>query len=144
VRQVRIDLIERILRYGVSGCAVAVLFSLGVVALVHLVPAVRPVGASMIAFCLVQPIGYAVHRTISYPDAGLEPDTTANRRLRFVATNLGGFVIAVGGMAVVTEVFHESYLCGIVLNWVLIPGMNFVVYLYWVFRVRSWSRRELV
>jgi putative flippase GtrA len=144
VRQSPIHLIERILRYGVSGCTVAVLFSLGVVAFVHLVPAVGPVGASMIAFCLIQPIAYAVHRLISYPDAGLEPDEAAKSRLRFLVTNLAGFLIAIGGMALVTEVFHQSYLWGIVLNWVLIPGMNFVIYLFWVFGVRSWSKRELI
>jgi putative flippase GtrA len=98
----------------------------------------------MIAFCLIQPVGYAVHRMISYPDAGREPDETARSRLRFVVTNLGGFVVAIGGMALVTSVLHQSYLWGIVLNWVFIPGMNFVIYLYWVFRVRSWPKTELL
>jgi hypothetical protein len=136
-------LIERILRYGASGCTVAVLFSLAVVALVRLVPAAGPVGATIVAFCLIQPIGYAVHRMISYPDASLEPHEKAKSQIRFVVTNLGGFVITVGGMALVTDVFHESYLWGIALNWLLIPGMNFVIYLYWVFRVQSWSKREI-
>jgi putative flippase GtrA len=136
-------LVERILRYGVSGCTVAVLFSLTVVALVRLLPATGAVGASAIAFCLIQPVGYAVHRMISYPDSSVQLHEKAASRLRFVITNLGGFVIAIGGMALVTDVFHQSYLWGIVLNWLLIPGLNFVIYLYWVFRVQSWSKREI-
>jgi hypothetical protein len=136
-------LTERTLRYGASGCTVAVLFSLAVVALVRLVPAAGPVGASVIAFWLIQPVGYAVHRMISYPDASLQLPEKAGSRLRFVITNLGGLVIASGGMALVTDVFHQSYLWGIALNWLLIPAINFVIYLYWVFRVQSWSKREI-
>jgi hypothetical protein len=129
-------------RYGVSGGSVAVVFSLAVVVLVRFAPAVGPVAASMIAFCLVQPIGYVVHRTISYPDA--RPGGTMDRRLRFVLTNVAGFVIATGGMAVITGIFHESYLWGIALNWALIPAANFMIYLCWVFNVRSWPKRELI
>lgn len=136
-------LIERILRYGISGCIVAALFSLAVVALVRLLPAIGPVGAGIIAFCLAQPIGYATHRMISYPDAGLEPDETAKSRVRFVVTNLVGFVIATGGMALMTGILHRSYLWGIALNWALIPGANFAIYLFWVFNVRPWSKGEL-
>jgi putative flippase GtrA len=131
---------ERVVRYGVSGGSVAVVFSLAVVVLVRFAPAVGPVGASMIAFCLVQPIGYVIHRSISYPDA---MGDKFDRRLRFVLTNGAGFVIATGGMAMVTGVFHESYLWGIVLNWALIPAANFMIYLCWVFNVRSWPKGEL-
>jgi putative flippase GtrA len=76
-------LIERILRYGISGCIVAALFSLAVVALVRLLPAIGPVGAGIIAFCLAQPIGYATHRMISYPDAGL--NQMRQRQAEFVS-----------------------------------------------------------
>ena len=65
------------------------------------------------------------------------------QRLRFVITNLGGFVVATGGMALVTDVLHASYLWGIALNWVCIPGINFLIYLYWVFNVGSLSRRKI-
>jgi hypothetical protein len=47
-------------------------------------------------------------------------------------------------MAIVTDVFHASYLWGIALNWVMIPIMNFLIYLYWVFDLRLWSGRKFV
>src|SRR6185436_3519067 len=49
--------IERIVRYGISGVLVSVICSLGVVGFVHLLPHFGPVGANVLAFCAVQPIG---------------------------------------------------------------------------------------
>ncbi len=135
---------EQILRYGIAGSTVAVLFSGAVIVLVHVLPAAGPIGASMLAFCLIQPVGYLVHRLVSFPDAGTTVHEQNKSRLRFVIVNLGGFVIVTGGMALVTDVFHASYLWGIALNWALIPAMNFVIYLIWVFNVQSWSKRKLV
>jgi hypothetical protein len=136
--------VERVLRYGISGCTVASLFTLAVIALVNFVPAAGPVGASMIAFCAVQPIGYGVHRLVSYPDARAKPGEHVKQPVRFLVANAGCFVVATGGMAIVTDVFHASYLWGIALNWAMIPVINFLIYLYWVFDLRLWSGRRLV
>jgi hypothetical protein len=38
-------------------------------------------------------------------------------------------------MYAVTEIFDRPYLYGIALNWALIPATNYLVYLFWVFRV---------
>lgn len=136
--------VERIFRYGISGGAIALLFSVSIIGLVRFLPAVGPVGASLIAFCIAQPFAYATHRMVTYPDASSAPDEKSARRVRFVITNLGGLVVATGGMALVTRVLHSSYLWGIALNWVCIPGINFLIYLYWVFNVGSWSKRKIL
>lgn len=135
--------IERIVRYGISGGLVSLLFSMGVVGFVHILPAIGPVGATVLAFCVVQPIGYAIHRAFTFPDT--DPVATGGRaRLgRFIVTNLGSIVVAAGDMALVTDVLHASYVWGIALNWVLVPCTSFVFYRFWVFEVRSRRSRTL-
>jgi putative flippase GtrA len=134
-------LFERILRYGISGCLVSVVFSGLVVVLVRGGAAIGSVGDSMLAFCLVQPIGYLTHCTITYPDASLEGAQKPRSWMRFLLTNALGLAVTAAAMALVTHVYHASYLWGIALTWVLIPAMNFVLYLTWVFKIRLWGQR---
>jgi len=133
MRRDRLALFERILRYGVAGGLVSAAFSVLVMVFVRMFPAMGPVSGSAAAFCLVQPIGYAAHRMITYPDARL--DGAAKRRSwsRFVLVNALGMAVTLGCMALVTRAWHESYLWGIALIWVAIPAMNFTLYLTWVF-----------
>jgi putative flippase GtrA len=120
----------RVMRYGIVGVTVAVLYSL---AIIGLVPMVRPFGptvASVIGFCLVLPVGFWLHRRFSFADrAGGE-----GQAWRFTVTNIASFVISVGGMYVITELLRVSYLFGIAWNWVAVPAVNFGIYMLWVFR----------
>jgi len=129
--------VERIVRYGFSGVLISLAFSLGVIGFVYILPQIGPVGASVLAFCVVQPIGYLIHRTLSFPDANLVATQTKASFGRFILTNLASLIVAAGGMALVTNVLRASYLWGIALNWVLIPSTNFLLYRFWVFKVRS-------
>jgi putative flippase GtrA len=129
--------VERIVRYGFSGVLVSLSFSLGVVGFVHLLPQIGPVVASILSFCVIQPIGYLIHRTLTFPDTDLVATPTRTSLGRFILTNLASLAVAAGGMAVVTDVLHASYFWGIALNWVLIPSTNFLLYRFWVFKVRS-------
>lgn len=124
--------VERIVRYGFSGVLVAIICSLGVVGFVHFLPQAGPVGANILAFCAVQPIGYAIHKTFTFPDTDIESREGGLRR--FILTNLASLAVSTAGMALVTDVLHASYLWGIALNWVLIPSTNFLLYRFWVFR----------
>ena len=128
---------ERILRYCLSGGIVALVFSVAVILAVNVLPRVGPVGASVIAFFVTLPVGYAVHCHVTYPDAAHEQNAAVVRWRRFITANIGSFVVATVGMAFITQVLHASYLWGIALNWICVPTMNFVVYLWWVFRERS-------
>ncbi len=132
----QISLFERILRYGFAGGLVSVFFTCLVIILVHWLPAIGPVAASMLAFVLTQPAGYLIHRTISYPDAAQIPKQQSAQVQRFLLTNALGLGLTSSVMGITTNIYHASYLWALAFNWALIPAMNFVIYLTWVFRVR--------
>lgn len=120
----------RILRYGVVGIVISVIYSLSVVALVDGLDFANPTAASVVVFILVLPLAYTAHRRVTFFDAA--PHMTAP--LRFGVTTATSFIITTGGMYLVTVVFEQSYLYGIALNWVVIPTVNFLIYYLWVFR----------
>ncbi|HWU54331.1 MAG TPA: GtrA family protein [Rhizomicrobium sp.] len=132
--------VERVFRYGVSGVLVSIICSLGVVGFVHILPQIGPVGANILAFCAVQPIGYVIHKTFTFPDTDIESQGGYSGLRRFILTNLASLAVSTAGMALVTNVLRASYLWGIALNWVLIPSTNFLLYRFWVFKVRSQRR----
>jgi putative flippase GtrA len=126
-----IRFVERILRYGVVGLIVSVAYSLAVVLAVGWLPTHDPTLASGLAFAVMLPIAYLGHRYVAFFDAARDPF----QPLRFAVTTSSTFLIAVGGMYLVTEILGRSYLLGIALNWALIPAVNFLFYVFWVFRV---------
>jgi putative flippase GtrA len=123
----------RVLKYGAVGIAVSMLYSLLVVLLVNQCGMASPTLASALAFAAVLPVAYAAHRGVTFSDAAHDPFAS----WRFAGTTTASFLVATGGMYLATDVLARSYLLGIALTWVLIPAMNFLVYLVWVFRVGS-------
>jgi nitrite reductase/ring-hydroxylating ferredoxin subunit/putative flippase GtrA len=121
----------RTVRYGIVGLTVSVAYSLAVILAVRWSPTHNPTWASGVAFAAMLPIAYLAHRSIAFFDAAPDPF----QPLRFAVSTASTFLIAVGGMYVVTEIFGRSFLLGIALNWALIPAANFLIYLFWVFRV---------
>ena len=105
-------------------------YSADVIAGVHLIPAISPTIVSMFAFVLAVPFSYAAHRMVTFADRPRD----ALQPLRFVVSTGLSFFVAVGGMYWITEFAGKSYLFGIVWNCLVIPAMNFLIYLYWVFR----------
>jgi hypothetical protein len=130
----KIHLPERILRYGVAGLSVSVSYTLLVVFLVHEFPTLGPTANAAIAFLIVQPLGLLLHGTITYPETGMARGHLPRIGVRFIVTNAVGFMISIGGMGLVTLQLHESYLWGIALSWAIIPAINFLIYLFWVFK----------
>jgi putative flippase GtrA len=122
---------ERTVRYGIVGLAVSIAYSLAVVLVVRCLPTHNATWASGIAFAAMLPIAYLAHRYVAFFDAVRD----RFQPLRFAVSTTSSFLVAVGGMYVVTEIFGRSYLFGIALNWALIPATNYLVYLFWVFRV---------
>src|SRR6185312_6866643 len=80
--------VERVVRYGFSGVLVSLICSFGIFAFVHMLPHIGPVGANILAFCVVQPIGYIIHRTFTFPDIDLESHGAISGPRRFILTNL--------------------------------------------------------
>lgn len=125
--------VARVLRYGVVGLTVAIVYSLAIVLLVAQFHMRDATAASALAFVAVQPLAYLAHRHVTFFDAARDPF----QPVRFAATTVSTFLIAIGGMYVVTDMLGRSYLFGIVLNWALIPAVNFLIYLLWVFRLEN-------
>ena len=128
--------LRRVGRYGCVGLAVSLFYSLAVIACLHFWPPIGPTLASVIAFTVTLPIAYIAHRNISFSDRqrdGFQP-------LRFAVTTATSFVLAVGGMYWITEIAGRSFLLGIAWTWLIIPAVNFVVYMLWVFRTTQTAR----
>ena len=123
-------LLERAIRYGGVGVFISVLYSLAVVAAVRFLHPISPTLASILAFVIVTPVAYLAHGRVTFPDRPydhLQP-------LRFAFSTTTSFVVAVGGMYWITEIAGRGYLLGIAWNWLTIPVMNFLTYMFWVFR----------
>jgi putative flippase GtrA len=134
-RYARTPLLRRVARYGGVGLTVSLFYTFAVIAGVHFWPPLGPTLASVIAFIVTLPISYSAHRHISFFDSqrdGFQP-------LRFGVTTAASFVLAVGGMYWITEIAGRDLLLGIVWTWLIIPAVNFAVYLLWVFRTTPTS-----
>ncbi|HKX07761.1 MAG TPA: GtrA family protein [Stellaceae bacterium] len=124
------------LRYGIMGTAISVLYSLCIVLLIDAFALRNATLASVLAFVIVQPLAYFAHRQVTFFDSARD----AMEPVRFSVTTVASFLVTTAGMYLVTEIFLWSYLFGIALNWLLIPAMNFLIYLIWVFRVEEPAR----
>ena len=122
--------IRRVLIYGCVGVAASVFYSLAVIAFVHLLHPISPTVASIVAFGTTLPIAYFAHARISFSDRAYD----TFQPLRFTLFTAASFVVSIGGMYWITEIAGRSYLLGIAWNWLIIPAMNFISYLLWVFR----------
>lgn len=125
------QLVKRVLRYGVVGLVISILYSFAVVLAVAQFHTRNATEASALAFAVVLPIAYFAHRHVTFFDAERDPF----QPVRFAVTTVSTFLIAIGGMYVVTHMLGHSYLVGIALNWALIPAGNFLIYMAWVFRL---------
>ncbi len=128
------NLPERVLRYGVAGAGTSIAYTSLVIFILHLRPRMAPTEAAVLAYLLAQPVGFLLHGTLTYPGTLKARIRLLHIGFRFLLTNSAGFCLSTGGMALVTMVWHGSYLWGLLLTWILIPAMNFVIYLAWVFR----------
>lgn len=122
--------LRRMLRYGCVGLAISVFYSATVIACIYWLHPISPTMASVVAFGIVLPFSYLAHGRVSFSD---RPYDTF-QPLRFAFSTIASFIVAVGGMYWITEIAGRSYLLGIAWNWLIIPAMNFLTYLFWVFR----------
>ena len=122
--------LRRVMRYGCVGLAVSLLYSLAVIGCMRTLHPISPTGASVIAFIVTLPISYLAHGRVSFSDRPYD----AFQPLRFVFSTVVSFIVAVGGMYWITEIAGQSYLFGIVWTWLIIPALNFLAYMFWVFR----------
>jgi putative flippase GtrA len=120
----------RVLRYGGMGIAVSLIYSLAVIVCVRALDPISPTVASILAFIIVLPVSWLAHGKVSFSDRPYD----RFQPLRFAVSTSASFVVAIGGMYCITEVAGQSYLLGIAWNWLIIPAMNFLAYMLFVFR----------
>lgn len=123
----------RLMRFSAVGIGVSVLYTGLVVTAVDLLGFRSPSFASAIAFLLALPVSFYAHRLLSFHDA----ERDGRQLYRFSVIAIASFILAVGGMKLVTEVWKLSYLFGIALTWILIPATNFAINSLWVFPIRA-------
>jgi putative flippase GtrA len=123
-------LLRRVLRYGCVGVAVSLFYSLAVIACMQVLHPISPTVASIVGFIIVVPVAYLAHGWISFSDRPFD----TFQPLSFAVSTTTSFIVAVGGMYWITEIAGRSYLLGIAWNWLIIPAMNFSIYMLWVFR----------
>jgi putative flippase GtrA len=126
-----------VLRYACVGGAIALLYSLTVIVCMQVLDPISPTMASIVAFIITLPGSYIAHGRVSFSDRpydGFQP-------LRFAFSTTTSFIVAIGGMYWITEIADRSYMLGITWNWLIIPAMNFLTYMVWVFRVARSKRR---
>jgi putative flippase GtrA len=121
---------RRMLRYGCVGVAISLLYSLAVIACMQAPQLMTPTTASVLAFIVTLPVAYLAHRRITFSDRPYD----TRQPLRFAFSTSTSFIVAVGGMYLITEVAGRNYLFGIAWNWLIIPVTNFLTYMFWVFR----------
>lgn len=121
--------VRRVMRYGVTGLAISIAYSLAVILCVWNFPRLGPTWASVLAFVAILPFSYLAHRGISFSDRR----GGQHERRRFIITTTSSFLVAVGGMYVITEILGLSFYLGILWNWMIIPASNFCIYNLWVF-----------
>lgn len=120
--------LRRIMLYGVVGASASIFYSALIVVLVN-ATALRPTAASALAFFLTIPASFTLHRALPFADRPRDPHQAA----RFALTNVSSFLLAVGGMYLITEHLGASYWFGIAWNWISVPAMNFLILTLWVF-----------
>jgi putative flippase GtrA len=122
--------LRRILVYGCVGVAISVFYSFTAISFVWLLYPIRPVIASIVAFVFTVPVAYLAHAKLSFSDRSYDKFQPS----RFAMLTTLSFVVSIGGMYWITEIARGSYLLGIAWNWLIIPVVNFVSNILWVFR----------
>ena len=127
----------RLLRYIVSGVAVSTGYTVTVLALVDLLHWLNPVAASTVSFIVWTPVSYAVHRDFTFRFRGHEWAAAAKFVVTFIARLLASAYVVYAA----TALFELHYLAGVLLNWIVLPLVNYLALSLWVFRTRVGGRK---
>ena len=126
----------RLPRYIVSGVAVSTGYTVTVLALVDLLHWLTPVAASTVSFIVWTPVSYAVHRDFTFRFDGQAWAAAAKFAVTFVIRLLASAYV----VHVATAQFELHYLAGVLLNWIVLPLINYLALSLWVFRPRLAGR----
>jgi putative flippase GtrA len=120
-----------IVRYFFAGVAVSLGYTFTIIILVEQLRWCGPAWASAISFLLWTPVSYFAHREFTF---------RFDHRHRAAATKyFVSFLLRLGASALVVVVaidyLHLHYLVGVLMNWIVLPLINYFVLRFWVFAV---------
>ncbi|MFZ3282462.1 GtrA family protein [Pseudomonas sp.] len=120
-------LIQRGLRFAVTGLFVTAVHALVAVLFIHFIAAQPPL-ANGVAFAVATVVSYVINTTWSF-SARLHGRTL----LRFSLVSVGGFFLAMF-VAWAAQMAGLHYLLGIVAVALTIPAFTFVLHNFWTYR----------
>ncbi len=123
----RSELIQRGLRFALTGMFVTALHALVAVLFINFVSPQPPL-ANGVAFVVATVVSYVINTTWSF-SARLHGKTL----LRFLMVSAGGFVLAMF-VAWAAQMAGLHYLLGIVAVALTIPAFTFVLHNFWTYR----------
>ena len=128
---------ERVGRFGAVGVAISLLNSALTIAFLKSGLVRDPAIAISIATLMTMPVSFATHRRITYADA----PPCQRQWPRFVLLSLSSLACGAASMKT-AEAMHASYWVGLAFAWIAIPGANYLINAFYVFRVRTLLRLE--
>jgi putative flippase GtrA len=120
-------LIQRGLRFAVTGVFVTALHALVAVLFIHFVVPLPPI-ANGVAFAVATVVSYLINTTWSF-SARLQGRTL----LRFLLVSAGGLLLAMV-VAWAAQMAGLHYLLGIVAVALTVPAFTFVLHNFWTYR----------
>jgi putative flippase GtrA len=122
----------RIVRYLFAGVAVSLGYTFTVLLLVEWSGLLRPAWASAASFVLWTPISYVAHRDFTFRFDGAHRSAATKYLVAFLLRFAASALVVAG-----IEYLSFHYLLGVLLNWAVLPLINYVVLSFWVFREGS-------
>lgn len=117
-------------RFGLVG-VLATGLHFAVLALLHSVAGVPPVGATVVAFLVALQVSYFGQRLWVFRQI----DKRSGEALRFAGVACVGVALNAGSMALIVGVLGASYVLGFLVGTVAVPTLTFLVNKFWVFGV---------
>lgn len=120
-----------LLRYFVAGVAVSLGYTVTVVAIVEWAKWTGPEAASAISFVLWTPASYLAHRqfTFRFTDAHGLP------LIKYFVSFLLRLAASAAVVIIAINYFHLHYIVGVLMNWIVLPTLNYFVLKLWVFAI---------
>jgi putative flippase GtrA len=118
-----------IVRYFASGVTLAFVYTVTVVALVDWLHWCGPVWASMISFALWTPGAYLAHRHFTFRHERADGSSPVKFFVSFVVRLAASALV----VTVAVDYFGLHYIVGILLNWFVLPLINYFILKLWVF-----------
>jgi putative flippase GtrA len=122
----------QLLRYGVVGTSMSVLYASLATSIIE-VTVVRPLTASVAAFCLSLPVAYLSHLYLTFRRA--RPQRP--QFLRFVLAMSNALIVSTVVMWLTVSVFRAHYAYALAATTVMVIAVNYTVLDHWVFSAGS-------